>query len=326
MWLFNRLLRDEAGADGADGGGGGEGDAGAVGSDGDTGDNAGANGGVGGDAGTVEGYFNAVPEDWRTQAVKAMGVEEGSDDFDKRIKQLERVSDASVLFKNYFSAQDRIRAGEISNGLPENPSEGQVAEWREANGVPATPEDYQLSLDEGLVLGESDERILESVYKVAHENNIPASAISALTNSMLAGRQAEAEAIVSQDGVDHQTTERQLKETWGGDFQTNLNMVTGLVNQLPETIRDAFTNARMADGRAVFNSPEVMVAMAEWARIINPAATVVGSANNPMQTIDDEIKTLEGRMGTPEWFKDQAAQKRYVDLIDARDTMKKRTA
>jgi hypothetical protein len=119
-------------------------------------------------------------------------------------------------------------------------------------------------------------------------------------------------------------TEGQLKEAWGGDFTTNNNMVQGLVNQLPESIKDAFKNARLPDGKAIFNSPEIMVAMADWARKINPSATVVPNSANPMQTINDEIKALEGQMGTPEWYKDKDAQKRYQDLITAKEGMEQR--
>lgn len=309
--------------EGGEGGGGSDGgdavasDAGDAGSQGDVGDGS---GGDGGDVGVVD-YFSTAPEDWRSQMLKKAGFEEG-DDFNKHLKQLERVSDFGVLTKNYLSAQDKIRSGEISNGLPENPTDEQMTEWREANGVPATAEDYQLALDEGLVLGESDERVMESVYEIAHANNVPAETLSAMTNAMLAGRQAEADARISQDGVDNQTTSRQLKDAWAGDFDTNLNMVKGLVNQLPETVKEMFESARMPDGKAVFNSPEIMVAMADWARKINPAATVVPNSANPMQAMNDEIASLEARMGTPEWSKDKDAQNRYMSLIDAQSQMK----
>ena len=229
---------------------------------------------------------------------------------------------------NHFAAmpdswrQDLVRNGELSNGLPENPTEEQLADYREANGVPESPDKYELSLDEGLVLGDEDNRILEGVYKVAHESNIPAATLSSMTNAMLAGREAEAEAIQTQDGVDSQTTSRQLKDAWKGDYQTNLNMVQGLTAQLPESIRTEFEGARMADGKAMFNSPEVMVFFADMARKLNPAGTVVPNSANPTQAISDEIAKLEGRMGDDGWHKDTAAQARIQQLYKARDDMK----
>jgi len=266
-------------------------------------------------------YFSSQPDTWRTDLLSNAGFE--GEEAEKRAGQLERVMDIKTLTKNYFEAQDKIRKGELSNGLPENPTDEQVAEWREANGVPEAPDKYELALDEGLVLGEEDTRIMEGVTKVAHKNNIPASAMSELTNAMLAGREAEAEAMEAQDGVDTQTTVRQLKDAWKGDYQTNTNMVQGLISQLPESIRDDFLGARLADGKALFNSPEAMVFFADLARKVNPAGTVVPNSANPSQAVSDEIGKLEGRMTDPSWFKDKEAQNRLQELYRARDAMKK---
>ena len=260
-------------------------------------------------------FFATMPDSWRQDLVSSAGFE--GEEAEKRQGQLDRVMNMETL------AQDKIRKGELSNGLPENPSDEQVAEWRDANGVPEAPDKYELSLDEGLVLGDEDNRILDGVFKAAHESNIPASAMSAMTNAMLAGREAESEAMEAQDGVDSQTTSRQLKDAWKGDYQANLNMVQGLVGQLPSSIRDEFAGARMADGKAMFNSPEVMVFFADMARKLNPAGTVVPNSANPTQAISDEIAKLEGRMGDTDWHKDTASQARIQQLYKARDDMKR---
>jgi hypothetical protein len=113
-----------------------------------------------------------------------------------------------------------------------------------------------------------------------------------------------------------------LKETWQGDYQQNVNLVTGLLaSQFPESVHDLLISARLPNGKAMFNSPEVMVAFADMARKINPAATVVPGVNNPAQAIVDEIANLEKEMGTPEWYKDTAKQKRYQDLLEAKERM-----
>lgn len=265
-------------------------------------------------------YFATAPEDWRNQILTKAGFEEG-EGFDKAMKQLDRVSDFGVLAKNYLSAQDKIRSGEISNGLPEDPTDEQMADYREAHGIPQSPEEYTLNLEEGLELGEGDEEVMKDVYQIAHANNVSPEVISDITNAMLKHEQGKMDTRISQDGIDQQLTDKQLKETWAGDFKTNLNMVKGLINQLPATVKEQFESARMPDGKAVFNSPEMMVAMAEWARTINPAATVVPNSNNPMQTMNDEISALEDRMGTQEWYKDTDAQQRYQNLVEARERM-----
>jgi len=259
-------------------------------------------------------YFKTLPDNWRNQLA-------GGDE--KRAGQLERVLDMNTLVDNYFNAQDKIRSGEISNGLPENPTDEQVADWRAANGVPEAADKYELTLTEGLSMDASDKRVMDHVYTVAHEHNVSSTALSAITSAMLTGNNSEAQAALTEDGVDMQTGERQLRDTWGQDYETNVNMVKSLTAQLPESMSAAFEGARMADGKKLFSSPEFMVFMADTARKLNPAGVVVPNSNNPIQAIKDEKKSLEARMGDDDWHKDHEAQKRYQDLVDAEMLMNK---
>ncbi|MDC0600119.1 hypothetical protein OAO65_02295 [Flavobacteriales bacterium] len=262
----------------------------------------------------------ATPEevaevDWRTQIA-------GTDE--KLMKQLERFTDVSKFAESYTNAQDKIRAGETSNGLPDNPTDEQLAAYREANNVPTTAEDYALALDEGLVLGDIDERIMKGVYDAAHQNNISNEAMSQVTNAMLKGREIESQAQVTQDNLDRHQSTAMLKDNWGQDYETNVGLVQGIMQSLPEAIRDDFASARMADGTAVFNSPEMMNFFADAARAINPAATVVpAGTGNPMQAVTSRIAELEGRMGEPGWHKDTAANKELMDLYTAREGLTK---
>jgi hypothetical protein len=234
-----------------------------------------------------------------------------------------RVTDIKSLAKNYVEAQKTIRSGQKTDtGLPENPTEEQLKEYREANGIPETPEGYELQLADGLVLGEDDNRILKDVFKAAHEMNLPSEQINTLTNAMLEARQREEQAYTEQDGLDLQTAERQLRDTWGHDYQSNVNMIRGLMEQLPENVRDDFMSARLPNGMAMFSSPQVANFFADMARKVNPSATVVPNSDNPLQSINEEIKKLESKMGTDEWYKDTQSQKRFQDLVTARDRMR----
>lgn len=262
---------------------------------------------------TAEPTPPAFPEDWRTQL--ANGDE-------KRLKQLERITDVNKFAESYFNAQDKIRSGETSTGLPENPTDEQLAAYREANNIPEKASDYSLALDEGLVLGEDDQRIMDSVYEVAHAANVPGSVLSELTNAMMAGREEEAHAVQQQHGLDAQTATRQLKEAWGHDFEMNKGLVKSMLNGLPEAVRDEFASARLANGKAVFNSPEMMNFFADAARAMNPSATVVpAGTSNPLQAIETRLAELTNMMGEPDWHSNQNAQKEYMNLLDAQKRM-----
>ena len=263
---------------------------------------------------TVPGkdYFTNTPTDWREQLA-------GEDE--SRLNQLSRISNIPALIDNYFEAQSLISRGEVSNGLPDKPTKQQLATWREANGVPKTAKGYEVSLDDGLVLGTVDTRIMDVVFPVAHKFNVSTAAMTGLMNAWLKGREVEADALMSQDGIDQQSAVRQLKETWGGEYDLNINMTRNLINQLPESVRDSFANGQLAGGRAIMNSPEMMVFFADLARKLNPMGTVVPNANNPVQTMNDEITALEKRMGDDDWHKDTTAQARYQALLNARDAL-----
>jgi hypothetical protein len=75
----------------------------------------------------------------------------------------------------------------------------------------------------------------------------------------------------------------------------------------------------MADGRALFNSPEVMVFMADIQRRLNPMATVMPGSDNPVQATADRIKSLETQMreDSVAWHKDKPAQEELMRLYGA---------
>lgn len=264
--------------------------------------------------------FEGLGEDWRQQLVSGAGYD--GDDATKRMTQMERFIDPGAMVKSLFDAQDKIRKGEMSSGLPENATDEQVADWRKANDIPATAADYNLALDQGLVLGEDDQRIMELVYQVGHAENISNTAMSKLVNAQLAGRAIEMQAMLQKDTVQQQEAAAIMKTTWGGDFERNKNMMVNLVQTMPEATAQGFFDARTPDGVNIFNSPEFMTWFADIAYRLNPAGAVVPGSNNPVQAITDEIADIESRMGTDEYSKED--EKRVLELYTARENMAKR--
>lgn len=262
-------------------------------------------------------WLASVPEDWHQQLL-------GPDADESRINTLQRTPDLKTLATRFVDAQDQIRRGQIEPLQP--PGEGATAEqwveYRERIGIPGEPAEYEQSLDAGLALGDEDKAILDRVFEAAHSNNVPAAAMSPMVSAFLQARESAIETEMTKQEQYRADATAALKSTWGGGFQQNVNMIKSvLIDSLPEALRESFEHAVLPDGRKVFNSPEVMVAMADWARRINPAATVVPNSGNPAKDMNSEIAELEGRMGDDDWFKDNAAQQRYRDLISARAAM-----
>jgi len=80
-------------------------------------------------------FHQTLPDDWRNQVVDSLG---GEDDAvkEKQLAQLNRFSTYSDMSKSFFEAQSKIRSGQIETGLPENATEDQLKDYREANGIP----------------------------------------------------------------------------------------------------------------------------------------------------------------------------------------------
>jgi len=278
-------------------------------------------GGVsGGDGGAGSNPFAKLPETWRGDLVTAAGFE--GDDAAPLSNMLERVGDLKGLLGNYKSMTDKIRSGEISSGLPENPTDEQLSAYREANGVPTEPKGY--TVPEGVELTEYETEIFNEVFGASHNHNLSDAAVQDQIRSYKAAQERVQERQLQQDGVDAQQGVQVLKEAWGPEYQTNINMVEGFLTQLPESVRDSFKGARMADGRGVLNSPEVMQFLSDTARKINPAGAVVPNSNNPVQSVNDEIKKIENMMREKpqEYWADKDMQNRLQQLYTAQEGLR----
>lgn len=265
------------------------------------------------------------PEDWRT---KFAGEDKA------HLKQLERFASPNDVFKSYRALQARISSGELKSALPKDQTPEALAAWRKDNGIPEKPEEYDLALDDGLVIGEQDKPLVGEFLNEMHAANAsPASVKSALSAyyKLVAKQQAE---LAQADSDFRRTSEDELRSEWGGDFQRNVNLVTNLLNAAPEDVKLKIEAGRTPDGRMLGNDPAVLRWLANLSREVNPAATVVpGSGNNSGAAIDDEISTIEKAMGdkNSEYWKgakpdgkDTKMQIRYRELITARDKIKAR--
>ena len=272
-------------------------------------------------------WLESRPDDWREQ----YAVDGEGKPHEGKLKFFQRYADPIASANAHYEADQKIRKGEIeaAKAPDEHSTEEEWATFRTENDIPATAEEYAVKLDDGLVLGEADKEILEAVYPVAHAANLSSGVMSNLTNSLMEAQQKQFHAEEIQQTKWKDEAVAQLKTTWRGDYDTNVNLIQNkIVGALPEAIQEAFEHSVMADGRKMFNTPEVLIEMANWARKLSPSGAVVPNAANPMQAIDTEIAGYEKRMSEDSvaWHKDKAANDRYMQLLNARTEIKKQAA
>jgi hypothetical protein len=263
-------------------------------------------------------WYHTDADDWREQIA-------GKDE--TKLNLLKRVTDPSQLFDNYFEGQKTLsqRVEAAAETLPENPTDEQLQAYREKNGVPNEATGYELKLSDGLVLSDEDRAEFQPVFEVMHGMNLPSDQVSAVTDSWLKAQNGIVAKEEARDSVDAADCTKALQDAWKGDFETNKGLINGMISShLPEDSVDAFMNARLSDGTALFNNPGIVAALSNMARTINPAATLVPSGKDALTSLATRRAELEGQMGDDDWHKNAAGQKEYQEIVTAQEVFSSR--
>ena len=267
-----------------------------------------------------EGYW---PNDWRKNIA-------GEDD--KLLKRLERYASPKALSDALVSVQNRISAGELRGTLPKNATEEQVKQWREENGVPESPEKYELALPKGLVIGEDDKPIIDDMLKSLHGVNATSAQVSqAVSFYYSAIEKAESDRQAA-DATAARAAEDALRNEWGPEFRANMNAIDGLLATAPGDVKEQIKFGRLADGTPIMANADAIRWLNSLSREINPVTTLVPNAGADVSgSIDAEIKAIEKDMGAPKgspehkaYWGDDKRQARYRALLEAKDRSQKK--
>jgi hypothetical protein len=278
------------------------------------------------DSFSKQGYW---PEDWRDNYISTLKDSEGKELDDdakgKMLKRLGRYASPQAALDAMVSAQNKISGGELTKPLGKDPSKEELAEYRELNNIPEDAKGYDLALGDGLVIGEEDKDLVANFTEVAHSGNFSQDQVSQALNWYYSNIESQTAEQYESDSKFRQESEESLREEMGPEFQANRNLMANYLDTAGDGIAEAITGARLPDGSLLANDPGVIRFFVDKAREANPAGALVpGSGTKQMDAINDEITELEKEMGTPEWFKDQKKQERYLALVSARDKVKKK--
>jgi hypothetical protein len=263
-----------------------------------------------------EGYW---PADWRKTVSK---------DDAKVLARLERYASPEAAMQALVAAQNRIAAGELKPVLGKNPTAEQVAEYREALGIPDTPAKYDLGkLAEGL----SGDGLAE-LLKEAHDTHQTPQQVQATLRAYKTLLTKAEETRLENDNVHREAAEEELRKEWGPEFKLNMSKMHNMLDFAgSQSAKDALLNGRLQDGTRIGDSPLVMRLLASLANIHNPTDVLVpGSDGNQVQGIEARITEMENMMKTDrKKYNDpkiSGPDGEYVKLIAARERMKPRSA
>jgi len=260
----------------------------------------------------------AWPDDWRSLISPDKQHE----------KTLSRFASPQAMFDSYMSLRQKLDSGEIKAATP-FPAKGKPEEqatWRKEHGIPEKPDDYSLAFKDGLVFGDEDKPFVDEFLAAAHQSNTPPEAVNSILHWYNDTREKAMQKQAESDSELLHETEDALRSEWGGEYRSNINILSGLISTMPEESRDLFVGARLADGRALMNVPTIARWLLGVSRELNPMHTVVpGAGANMASAIEDEIAGIEKLMRTNrlEYNRDEKKQARYRELLGARERLKK---
>lgn len=258
-----------------------------------------------------------APADWPAEWRQKLA---GADQ--KLLKRLERFGAPNDILKSYLALEQKLSSGEVKASLPDKPTPEQLAAYRAENGIPEKPEGYfEKALPEGLVVGEDEKPLFEDFFKAVHGKNwTPAQARDALEWYKRFQDQQQT-AVLEADRAYKAEAEDALRAEWGAEFRANLNSIHALLDTAPAGVKEKMLGARVGQGTALGNDPDVLRWLSGLARELNPVTTVVpGSGGNIAQSVAEEMANLQKLMGdhSSEYWKGPKAeqmQARYRDLV-----------
>lgn len=266
--------------------------------------------------GSEGGYW---PDDWRTKASK------GDTKLEARFS---RYANPEAALTALIAAQNRISSGELKAVLSKDAKPEELKAWRAEQGIPETPDKYDLDLGKDFTIGEEDKPLIEEFLKAAHGTNQTPDQVKASLRAYYAVNEKMSEKRADDDvRIQDESTET-LRADWGPEFKRNINLVHNLLDvTCTGDLKDKFLGGRLADGTPIGSSPEALKMLLGLALVNNPAGTVVPNAGGNMSgAVDDEIEKIEKAMRTNRtaYNKDEKMQARYRELIGARETLNKR--
>jgi len=264
-------------------------------------------------------------ETWRQDYVTATKATVKDIDEKKLLGRLERYQSPSAVVDALLQVQDRISRGEMRSVLPKDAKPEELAKWRAENGVPEKPEGYQVQLPEGVVVGEEDKPILESIKVWAHGQNLHPTQFNGAVDLYYDIIDNQATQREELDAKARDATEDHFRKAWGGDYRKNKAMIEAFVDMGPPGTKDLMFGARLADGTPLASHPGILQFLSDRSREVIDAATIVPADSAQMaKSVEQEMTSIKALMGdkNSKYWKGAEAeglQKRFRELAAAQE-------
>lgn len=252
------------------------------------------------------------PADWREKAIKQAGADE------KTIDRLKRFPSPGDLLKSYLAADAKLNSGKpnADEPMPDPAKDPEGAKaWRTARDIPPDATGYVIPDDVKAQLVDEDKPVLASYTEAMHKAGMPQKYVQQGVAWYVRLQQAEADQRNANDkAAETETTEALIRE-WGPDYKGQKEVARRFAQEAIPGV-DWYT-ARLPDGRALGNIPEVVkglakLGMAEYGDVTFAGGEKANAAENRMKELKNILDTDIDR-----WHREPALGKEYYKLLEA---------
>jgi hypothetical protein len=241
-------------------------------------------------------------------------------------KTLARFKGPEEFVKSYSELRAKLSAPREAPTLPEDATDEQIAEYREAMGVPAegTREAYGVAAPEGYVMAEAEQAALDEFVKSMHGQHMPPAAVKAATDQFFRAQMDVQEALRTQDVERRKEWSAQLKSEFGKDTQAKLAAGSTIFDQMcdgDDRVKSEILQARLPSGGFIGDHPIFAKAMIDLAEAAGMTDRIEGDIyESGGKSLAEQQREIEALRGTDrKKYKEMSAPGgRLEKLIDLR--------
>ncbi len=224
----------------------------------------------------------APTESWRDRLAG------GDEKFRKQLDRFGAESDFGKAYREMEKLKSTIKAP-----LPDSPTPEQLAQYRKDNGIPETPDKYDIKLPDGIVMGETDKPVVAEFLKSMHDKNVSPDVVNAAlgwyyqTQDVQQAQHKEAERIARKETIE------ELRKEWGPEYKASQGMIKAWLDKQPDDAGKMLTSVRDNNGRALLNNATFVKWLNNHIRETDPSATVIHDAAMTGVSIKERVEAIQ---------------------------------